>query len=199
MPRVTGFRRRAQSSGPMSRLRRATTCMAMSPRRLSISWISSPGIAPPAYRCARDHGSGLVDAGAGAEDRREAGRCLGAGAGSVARERTSTEDEPAKSLYLKLPEHDAVPGYLGCQPDGRLCLGRRAARHGLCRRHGSGQGGGGKGHVCHCPILLGRARGFPLWPCYGTACGHARHRRAHRDTADHSGGFRRQPDRWWGG
>lgn len=25
-------------------------------------------------------------------------------------ERTSTEDEPAKSLYLKLPEHDAVPG-----------------------------------------------------------------------------------------
>ncbi|MFN3441932.1 MAG: M81 family metallopeptidase, partial [Rhizobium rosettiformans] len=25
-------------------------------------------------------------------------------------ERTSTEDEPARSLYLKLPEHDAVPG-----------------------------------------------------------------------------------------
>ncbi len=25
-------------------------------------------------------------------------------------ERTSTEDEPAQSLYLKLPEHDAVPG-----------------------------------------------------------------------------------------
>lgn len=25
-------------------------------------------------------------------------------------ERTSTEDEPAKSLYLKLPEHDAAPG-----------------------------------------------------------------------------------------
>jgi len=25
-------------------------------------------------------------------------------------ERTSTEDEPAKSLYLKLPEHDALPG-----------------------------------------------------------------------------------------
>ncbi len=25
-------------------------------------------------------------------------------------ERTSTEDEPAKSLYLRLPEHDAVPG-----------------------------------------------------------------------------------------
>jgi microcystin degradation protein MlrC len=25
-------------------------------------------------------------------------------------ERTSTEDEPAKSLYLKLPQHDAVPG-----------------------------------------------------------------------------------------
>ena len=25
-------------------------------------------------------------------------------------ERTSTEDEPAKSLYLKLPEHDVVPG-----------------------------------------------------------------------------------------
>lgn len=25
-------------------------------------------------------------------------------------ERTSTEDEPAKSLYVKLPEHDAVPG-----------------------------------------------------------------------------------------
>ncbi|SIQ20890.1 Microcystin degradation protein MlrC, contains DUF1485 domain [Rhizobium sp. RU33A] len=25
-------------------------------------------------------------------------------------ERTSTEDEPAKSLYLKLPEHDTVPG-----------------------------------------------------------------------------------------
>lgn len=25
-------------------------------------------------------------------------------------ERTSTEDEPAKSLYLKLPKHDAVPG-----------------------------------------------------------------------------------------
>ncbi len=25
-------------------------------------------------------------------------------------ERTSTEDEPAKSLYLKLPEHDATPG-----------------------------------------------------------------------------------------
>ncbi len=68
-----------------------------------------------AYRTAphidvRNHGPRLVHAGADDQDRRKAGGGLAPVPVLMPGERSSTEDEPAKSLYARLPEDDQVPG-----------------------------------------------------------------------------------------